>query len=194
MVFLVDFAPLALFLAGYLYRDIFFAILVLMVAMPVSLFLKYRMTGKLDKMLLWSTGFLFVFGGLSLWLRDAAFLYWKPTAFYWVLAGAFLISQWVGEKPLVQRFFGLIGELPVDHMSDRQMRSLNLAWVAFFLFAGLLNIFVAYRFSEEFWVNFKVFGLTILTLVFMVAQVAWIMSKAPDEPAEQPAETPSGQD
>ncbi len=176
MLFLVDFAPLALFLAGYLYKDIFFAIVVLMVAMPVSLLIKFRMTGKLDKMLAWSTGFLFVFGGASLYLRDAQFLYWKPTALYWAMALAFIISQYVGEKPLVQRFFDLIGELPTGHITERQIRTLNMIWGGFFVLVGLLNILVAYNFSEEFWVNFKVFGLTALTVVFMTAQVYWIVS------------------
>lgn len=181
MLFLVDFAPLLLFFAGYLYRDIFFAIIVLMVTMPISLTVKYRMTGKIDKMLVWSTVFLFGFGGVSLYLRDANFLYWKPTALYWAMALAFLLSQWLGEKPLIQRFFDLIGELPIEHISDRQIRSLNLIWGLFFIFAGILNIVVAYNFSEKFWVNFKVFGLTALTVVFMTAQVYWIVSQLKDE-------------
>ena len=181
MLFLVDFAPLALFLAGYLYRDIFFAIVVLMIAMPISLLIKRRLTGKLDKMLLWSTVFLFVFGGASLYVRDAQFLYWKPTALYWAMALAFLLSHWIGEKPLIQRFFDLIGELPMDHVSDRQMRTLNFIWAAFFVLVGLLNIVVAYSFSEAFWVKFKVFGLTIITILFMSAQVYWIVSKLKDK-------------
>ena len=183
MLFLVDFAPLALFLAGYAYKDIFFAIIVLMATMPVSLFIKYRMTGKLDKMLAWSTVFLFVFGGASLYLRDAQFLYWKPTALYWALALAFFISQYVGEKPLVQRFFDLIGELPTGHITDSQIRTLNMIWGAFFILVGLLNIVVAYNFSEEFWVNFKVFGLTAITVVFMSAQVYWIVSGIKEDAA-----------
>lgn len=185
MTFLVDFAPLILFFAGYFYGGIFFAIVVLMVTMPISLVLKYRLTGKLDRMLIWSTVFLFIFGGISLWLQDQRFLYWKPTAFYWALALAFLVSNWVGEKPLVRRFFDLVGEMPISHMTDRQIRGLNTVWAAFFAFAGLLNIFVAYRFSEPVWVNFKVFGLTALTVVFMMAQVFWIMSKA-DENGDEP--------
>ena len=187
MTFLVDFAPLALFLAGYLYRDIFFAIIVLMVTMPISLFIKYRLTGKLDKMLLWSTLFLFVFGGVSLWLEDQRFLYWKPTAFYWVLAVAFLASNWIGEKPLVQRFYDLLGEIPLHKMSRGQIVGLNSVWAAFFALAGILNIVVAYRFSEDTWVKFKVFGLTALTIVFMTAQVFWILSKFGEEADDTPS-------
>lgn len=181
MLFLIDFAPLILFLAGYLYKDIFFAILVLMATMPISLLIKFRMTRKLDRMLMWSTVFLFLFGGASLYLRDAQFLYWKPTALYWAMAVAFLISQWVGEKPLIQRFFDLVGELPMEHISSRQIRALNLVWVAFFVVVGILNIVVAYNFSEDFWVKFKVFGLTALTVVFMSVQVFWIVSKIRDD-------------
>ena len=181
MLFLIDFAPLVLFLAGYLYKDIFFAILVLMATMPFSLLLKYRMTGKLDRMLMWSTVFLFLFGGASLYLRDAQFLYWKPTALYWAMAVAFIVSQFVGKKPLVQRFFDLIGELPVGHVSDAQMRVLNLLWAGFFVVLGILNIVVAYNFSEDFWVKFKVFGLTALTIVFMSGQIYWIVSRISDE-------------
>jgi len=181
MLFLVDFAPLVLFLAGYLYRDIFVAIVVLMIAMPISLLVKYLATRKLDRMLMWSTIFLFVFGGASLYLRDADFIYWKPTALYWALAIAFLLSQWVGEKPLVKRFFDLVGELPIDHITDRQIRTLNLVWGIFFVVAGILNIVVAYNFSEKVWVNFKVFGLTALTLVFMSVQVYWIVSQLKSE-------------
>ena len=177
MLFLVEFAPLILFLAGYFYKGLYFAIVVLMITMPISLTIKYRMTGKLDKMLLWSTLFLFLFGGASLYLQNPNFLYWKPTAFYWAMAAAFLLSQWVGSKPLVQRFFDLIGELPTDHISDSQIRNLNLIWSLFFIAMGVLNIVVAYTFSEQFWASFKVFGLTAITLVFISAQVYWIVSK-----------------
>ena len=181
MLFLVEFAPLILFFGGYFYKDIYFAIIILMVTMPISLTIKYRMTGKIDKMLVWSTVFLFLFGGVSIYLQNPAFLYWKPTAFYWALAIAFLASQWIGDKPLVQRFFGLLGDLPMGHISPERIRMLNLVWVAFFILAGALNVIVAYNFSEQFWVNFKVFGLTALSMVFMFAQIYWILSTAKPE-------------
>ena len=187
MLFLVDFAPLVLFLGGYIYKDLYFAIIVLMITMPISLAIKYKMTRKVDKMLLWSTAFLFAFGGVSLYLKDPKFLYWKPTALYWAMAVAFLLSQWVGEKPLVKRFFDLIGELPTQHISEQEIRKINMVWGLFFVVAGLLNIFVAYTFSEAFWVNFKVFGLTAITFVFMSVQIYWIVSRIePDtEPTDQ---------
>lgn len=177
MLFLVEFAPLVLFLGALAYKDMQFAIGVLMLAMPISLVLKYKMTGKLDKMLMWSTAFLLLFGAVSLYTDDQRFFYWKPTAFYWAMAAAFLISQWVGEKPLVQRLFSLIGDLPMNQISAAQIRRLNLIWVLFFVLAGVLNITVAYSFSEQTWAYFKVFGLTAITVVFMSVQVYWIISK-----------------
>jgi intracellular septation protein len=187
MLFLVDFAPLLLFLGGYFYKDLYFAIVVLMISMPIGLAIKYKMTGKLDKMLMWSTVFLFVFGGASLYLRDPQFLFWKPTALYWAMALAFFASQWIGEKPLVKRFFDLLGELPTDHITDGQIRRLNLIWGAFFVLVGIANLVVAYNFSENFWVNFKVFGLTALTFVFMSVQIYWIVSKLGPEADDQEA-------
>jgi intracellular septation protein len=177
VLFLADFLPLILFLTAYFYRDIYVAVIVLMIAMPVGLAIKYFLSGKVDRIYLWSTIFLLIFGGATVYLRNPTFLYWKPTAFYWVLAVAFLLSQWISEKTLVQKFFGLVGDLNTDQISPTQWRNLNIVWVLFFVALGFLNIFVAYNFSEPQWVRFKVFGLMGLTLIFMMAQSFWIVSK-----------------
>ncbi len=181
MQFLIEFFPLILFLVAYLNKGIYFALVVLMVTMPIGLLLKYLKTKTWDKMYLWSTLFLLVMGAATLYFRDPAFLYWKPTAFYWALAGAFLISSFVGEKPLARRFFELTGELPTEQIDARQWNALNLVWVLFFAGSGLLNIWVAYSFEEEVWVKFKVFGLLAITFVFMLAQGAWLMTKFKEE-------------
>lgn len=174
MNLLFEFLPLILFLGAFFYKGIYFALVVLMIAMPIGLLVKYVRTQKFDKMYFWSTIFLLVAGTLTLYFRDPIFLYWKPTAFYWVVAVAFLGSSWVGDKPLVQRFFGLVEGMPVEKITQAQWNRINLAWVLFFVAAGLLNIYVAYNFSQEIWVQFKVFGLMALTFVFMLAQTLWI--------------------
>ena len=177
MQVLFEFLPLILFLTAYLYKGIYFAIGVLMVAMPIGFLIKYVRNRQVDKMYMWSTIFLLLFGGAALYFRNADFIYWKPTAFYWAVAVAFLISLWVGEKPLVRRFLELSGELPTDKISNGEWRRLNVVWIAFFAVMGVVNIYVAYNFSEKFWVNFKVFGLLALTFAFMIAQGFWLMSK-----------------
>ena len=190
MQVLFELLPLILFLGAYLYKGIYFAIGTLMVAMPIGFVVKYVRTQKVDKMYMWSTIFLLVFGGAALYFRNADFIYWKPTAFYWAVAVAFLISLWVGEKPLVRRFLELSGELPTDKIAPREWQRLNLVWVVFFAAMGIANIYVAYNFSEKFWVNFKVFGLLALTFVFMLAQGLWLVAKlGGDEPAAETPET-----
>jgi intracellular septation protein len=184
MQVLFEFLPLALFLGAYLYKGIYAAIATLMVAMPIGFLIKYIRTKRADRMYMWSTAFLLIFGGAALYFRNAQFIYWKPTAFYWAVSIAFLLSLWIGEKPLVRRFLEMTGELPTEKISTNEWRALNLVWVVFFTAMGIANIYVAYNFSEQFWVNFKVFGLLAFTFLFMLAQGFWLMSKlGRDEPA-----------
>ncbi len=174
MNLIFEFLPLILFLGAFFYKGIYFALIVLMIAMPIGLLVKYLRTRVFDKMYFWSTVFLLVAGVLTLYFRNPYFLFWKPTVFYWAVAAAFLGSFWIGEKPLVQRFFDMVDGMPLERVSARQWNQLNLVWVLFFVGAGILNIFVAYNFSEATWVKFKVFGLMALTFVFMLAQTLWI--------------------
>lgn len=171
MQILVDFFPLLLFLGAYLYSDdIFVALQILMIAMPVSFLIKWWITRKIDKMLLGSTVILLIMGSATLIFRNPVFLYWKPTVFYWIAAIAFLASQFIGEKPVAQRFFDSLGE-----MAAHQWRKLNLLWVLFFVASGFLNLYVAYNFSERFWVKFKVLGFTGISFLFIIGQVLWLM-------------------
>ena len=183
MQVLFEFLPLILFLGAYLYKGIYFAIGALMIAMPIGLVIKYVRTKKVDKMYMWSTVFRLVFGAAALYFRNADFIYWKPTAFYWAVSIAFLLSLWIGEKPLVRRFLEIGGELPTERIVPADWRRLNLVWVVFFAAMGIANIYVAYNYSEQFWVNFKVFGLLALTFIFMLAQGFWLVSKLGDDDA-----------
>jgi intracellular septation protein len=166
---LADFLPMLLFLGTYIYEDLYFAITVLMFAMPISLGIKWIMTRKVDRMYLGSTIALLIFGGAALYFRNPYFLFWKPTVLNWAIAVVCLGSQWIGAKPIVRRMFGEVATLTAE-----QWTKLNLSWVVFFIVAGILNIYVAYNFSEEFWVNFKVFGLMGLSLLFIVGQTIWM--------------------
>lgn len=185
MNMLFEFFPLLLFLGTLLLRDIYAAVVVLMVAMPLGLAIKSLRTGTVDRMYLWSTIFALFFGALTLYFRNPLFVYWKPTAFYWAVAVAFLGSTWIGDKPLAQRFFGLVEGLNLEKVSTQQWTRLNFIWVAFFVFAGLLNIYVAYNFSEKTWGTFKVFGLMAITFVFMLAQTLWIANIIGDDEEQE---------
>jgi intracellular septation protein len=172
-----EFIPLILFFAAFLWKDIFFALIVLMVAAPLGLLAKYLVTKKLDKMYLWSTILLFPFAGASLYFRNAEYLFWKPTAYYWIVSIALVGSIWIGEKPIVRRLIDVSGELPTDQVTDREWRGLSLVWAIFFVAMGFLNLYIAFNYSLDFWVKFKVFGLMGITMLFLFSQVFWIASK-----------------
>jgi len=178
---LYEFLPLILFLIALLVKDIYFAVAVLMIAMPIGLMVKYVRTKRLDRMYFWSTVAALVLGGATLYFRNPKFLFWKPTVFYWALATACLVSQWVSEKPIVQRTFGMVAELNTENMTSRHWFQLNMAWSLFFTVLGFVNLWVAYNFSVEVWGTFKVFGLFLITLAFIVAQSFWVVRKLGDE-------------
>jgi intracellular septation protein len=181
MGILYEFLPLILFLVALLLKDIYVAVMVLMITMPIGLLVKYLRTRKLDRMYFWSTVAALALGAATLYFRNPKFLFWKPTVFYWALAAACLISQWATEAPIVQRMFGMVAELNTQEMTARDWSRLNLAWTIFFTALGFLNLYVAYNYSVEFWGTFKVFGLFGITLVFIVAQSIWVANKLGDD-------------
>jgi intracellular septation protein len=110
-----------------------------------------------------------LFGGATLALQDPVFIKWKPTILNWVFALVVIGSQFIGKKTIIERMMGHAINVPADIW-----RRVNLAWAAFFIFSGLANIYVAYTFSEAFWVDFKLFGLLGLTLVFAFGQAFYL--------------------
>jgi len=169
MQLLVDYIPLVVFILAYFYQDIFFATGMLMVAMPVVLVLQWLMTKKINKIYAASTVLVLVLGGATLAFKNPTFLYWKPTVLNWLIAIVFLGSQWIGDKTVVQRMLENAAELSAD-----QWIRLNQIWVVFFSIVGGINIYVAYNFSEAFWVKFKLFGMLGLTLIFVIIQSIWL--------------------
>jgi intracellular septation protein len=194
MQLLVDFLPILIFFGAYIItKDIFIAIVAIMVVAPLVLAGQWFTTRKLNKMTAISTALVVAFGGLTLILDNPVFFYWKPTVFYWALALACLGSQFVGQKTIVQRMIQAASQESdaTIEMPAAKWRILNLMWVAYATIAGGLNIYVAYTFSEPTWVKFKLFGLLGLTLVFLIIQSLWIVSVAeniPEEDSEAPAE------
>lgn len=173
MQLLLDYIPIIAFILAYFYQDIFFATGVLMAVMPVILLVQWFLTKKLNRIYAASTALILVLGGFTLAFRNPTFLYWKPTVLNWAIAIVFLGSQWIGEKPMVKRMLGSAAEL-----TDDQWIRLNQIWVVFFIFVGGVNLYVAYTYSEEFWVKFKLFGMLGITLVFVIIQSVWLTMAA----------------
>jgi len=172
----LDFLPLIVFFAFYKLYDIYVASGALIVATALALvftWVKYR---KVEKMTLITFLMVLVFGTLTLVFHNDLFIKWKVTVIYALFALALLISQWVLKKPLVQRMLGKELTLP-----DKVWSNLNLAWAVFFLACGLANIYVAFWLPQSVWVNFKVFGLTVLTLLFTLLSGIYIYRHMPEE-------------
>ena len=131
---------------------------------------------KVDVMLWVSLGLVVVLGGLTIWLHSETFIKWKPTLLYWVMGASFALAPVLFGKNLLKLLMGEQLELP-----DRIWQRLNIAWVLFFAAMGALNLWVAFNFATDTWVNFKLFGGIGLMLVFTVAQGLYLSRYLPDE-------------
>ncbi|OQS43140.1 septation protein A [Chromobacterium haemolyticum] len=165
MKFFTDLFPVVLFFATYwLSRDMFIATGVAIAATTLLVGWTWLRHRKVDTMQWVSLGLIVVLGGATLLLHDKHFIMWKPTVLYWVMGAGLLISDFLGKNGL-KLMIGQQLQLPAP-----VWRKLTWAWVGFFAFMGALNLFVAYRFSEDVWVNFKLFGGLGLMLAFVIAQ------------------------
>lgn len=136
---------------------------------------------KVDTMLWVSLALVVVLGGATVWFQSETFIKWKPTALYWAMAGALLVGRLFGRN-LLRLLLGEQLQLP-----DAVWTKLLWAWIAFFAFMGLANIVVAYRFSTDIWVDFKLFGGIGLMLLFTLAQGFWLSPYLKDEDDEKAA-------
>ncbi|MCG6896755.1 MAG: septation protein IspZ [Thiocapsa sp.] len=218
MKLLVDFVPILVFFAAYKIKGIYVATGVAIAASTVLLGWSWLRRRRVETLHLATLGLLILFGGLTIGLRDPIFVMWKPTIVNWLFAAAFLASQTIGQRSLIERMMGGAIELP-----RAVWMRLNLMWVGFFLVTGLANLFVVYigsgffaaqqtliqvsglhdvdlatcveRFSgdllalctqaqasEEIWVNFKLFGMMGMTLVFVIAQAIYLSRHMRDQP------------
>ncbi len=165
MKFLFDLFPIALFFIAYKMGDIYLATITAIVASIVQVAWSRYKTGQFEKLPLITLGTIVILGGATLFFRNELFIKWKPTALYWVLALALVISQFIGNKPLMQRLLEQNLALPT-----KIWHQLNLSWALFFAAMGIANLYVVYHFDTDTWVNFKLFGTLGLTLVFIVLQ------------------------
>ena len=180
MKFLFDFLPLLLFFVALQLWDIFVATAVAIGATVLQVGWMLARGRKVQPMLWASLAIIIVFGGLTLYLRDKTFILWKPTVLYWlfgaVLAGAMLAFR----KNLIRRLLSEQMELP-----EPVWARLNWSWVGFFAFMGALNLYVAYNYSTDLWVNFKVFGGIGLMVAFVVGQ-SLVLAKHMQDPKQDP--------
>jgi intracellular septation protein len=179
MQFVVDLLPVIAFFIAYKIAGIYIATAVLIVGVLAQTLVSWIRFRKVSPMLLTTAGLVMLFGGLTLYLHDATFIKWKPTIVNWLFALVFLASHFVRGPTVIQR---MLGENVTLAAADWTW--LSVAWVAFFVLSGGLNLYVAYNYPEATWVNFKLFGLMGLTLLFAVIQGFWIARRADQAEAE----------
>lgn len=166
------------FASGFLpsQSPILVATLVVMVATALQIAYVRLRHGKVDAMLWISLILVTVFGGLTLVLHDETFIKWKPTLLDWLFTLVLLVSARFFNRNLIRAMMEKQVQLP-----EPLWRNLNYAWAAFFAFMGVLNLYIAFNFSTDIWVNFKLFGGIGLTLLFVLAQGIFLTKHIPQE-------------
>jgi len=149
-----------------------------------------KLRGKKIDLMLWiSLGLVVVLGGLTIWFHNETFIKWKPSGLYWAMALVFWFSQAFLGKNLIKAMLGQDIELK----TPAAWLTLNRIWVLFFALMGVLNLYVAYNYSTSTWASFKVFGVTGLLIVFMLAQAVYLGRHMADQAAEdQTPPSPEG--
>ncbi len=176
---LFDLFPIILFFAAYKVFDIYTATAVA-IAATIAQIAWLRLRRKPVEVMQWiSLGVIVVFGGLTLFLQDEAFIKWKPTILYW-LFGAGLITARLTGRNLMKTFMGKQLTLP-----DPVWERLNQMWIVYFAAMGALNLWVAYQFATDVWVNFKLFGTLALTVVFVLLQGVYLGRFIKEEPGDE---------
>ncbi len=175
MKFLFDLFPVILFFVAFKFADIYVATGVAIVATFAQIGWVLMHKRKVDGMLWVSLAVITVFGGATLLLHDEMFIKWKPTVLYWLFGATLLIGQFVFRKNLIKAMMEKQMTLP-----DIVWRKLMLSWAGFFIVMGMLNLYVAFNFPTDTWVNFKLFGGMGLMLGFAVLQ-AFMLSKHMDD-------------
>ncbi len=179
MKLLFDLFPIILFFAAFKFFGIFAATATAIVATVLQIVWTKWRHGKVDTMLWVSFAIIAVFGGATLLLHDETFIKWKPTILYWVFSLTLLFSNLLLGKNLMRTLLHEKLALPV-----RVWNHVNLAWSLFFAALGVLNLYVAFSYSTDTWVNFKLFGTTGIMLLFVLLQ-AMALSKYVEEDKEQ---------
>ncbi len=169
MKLLFDFFPVLLFVIAYKLSNIFVATGVTIIAVLCQVLYFWLKNKRLEVMHLFSLVIIVFLGGATLLFHNELFIKWKPTALNWFLALVFLGSHLVGRKPMIQMLIGSQIQL-----KPAIWKRLSYSWVVFFILMGFANLWVVYNFNTDVWVNFKLFGVIGLTLVFVFLQALFL--------------------
>ena len=165
MKFLFDLFPVILFFIAFKLQGIYAATAVAIAASFAQIGWLWLRGRKIDMMLWASLAIIVVFGSATLLLHDETFIKWKPTVLYWLFAAVLSVSALLFHKNLIRAMLGEQIQMP-----DPAWSKLNFSWAGFFACMGVLNLYVAFNYPTDTWVNFKLFGGMGLMLAFVIAQ------------------------
>lgn len=183
MKFLFDLFPVILFFIAFKFFGIFTATAVAMIATIGQIIYSKIRHGAVDKMLLMSGAIITVFGSATLLLKDPQFIQWKPSILYWLFTAGLLGSQLFFKKNPIRSMMEKQVSLP-----DAIWSRLNIAWALLFFALGFLNLYVAYNYSQDIWVDFKLFGITGIMFLFIIVQTLFISKYLPKEDSKGDSE------
>ncbi|WP_353189377.1 septation protein A [Pandoraea pnomenusa] len=169
MKFLFDLLPVILFFVAFKFAGIYVATgiaIATTIAQVLWMWIRHR---KVEPMQWVSLGIIVVFGGATMLLHDETFIKWKPTALYWLFGITLFVAELAFDKNLIRAMMEKQMALP-----ENLWRAVNFSWALFFLAMGALNLVIAYHFSTDTWVDFKLFGGMGLMVVFIVVQSLWL--------------------
>ncbi|MEZ9266130.1 septation protein A [Vibrio splendidus] len=172
---ILDFIPLIIFFALYKMYDIYTATGALIVASAVQIVLTYVIYKKVEKMQIITFLMVAVFGGMTIFLHDDNFIKWKVTIVYALFAIGLTVSHLMGKSAIK----GMLGKEIT--LSEAVWSKINWAWTLFFTLCAILNVYVAFSLPLDVWVNFKVFGLLIATLLFTLLTGVYIYKHLPKD-------------
>jgi intracellular septation protein len=169
MKLLFDFFPILIFFVCYKFFGIYAATAVAMAASVAQVLFHRIKHQRYEKMHLISMSLIMVLGGATLFFHNPWFIKWKPTGIYWLSSLVFLSSSFIGKKTVIQKMMEGNVNLP-----PKIWNRLNIAWSVFFVLMGSANIYVAYHYDTDIWVNFKLFGGAGFTLLFVFLQAIYL--------------------
>lgn len=176
---LLEFLPLLAFLITYYLFDIYIGTAVLMGATVLQIVLLKVLYGHIEKSHWLALGAIMIFGSLTLYLRDDAFIKWKVTIIYALFTLVILGYQFLAQ-PIPKKLFGKEMDAP-----DSAWRNVSIGWAGCCILAATLNYYIAFNMSLEFWVNFKVFGLFGLTMLLFIVTGIYLYKYIPQETEEE---------
>lgn len=189
----LDFVPILVFVIAFFTTDIYIATAALMIAVTAQVALIKLVGRRVSRELLITFWASIIFGGLTLWLRDETFIKWKPTVVNWIFSVILVVGHYIEGDNFIKRLLGQQLNCPDDVWTR-----LNFGWAFGFFLAGALNLVVAYNFSLDFWVSYKLVGGFAITLTYLIITLVYLnklglLSEPEQESIERADASPSAE-